>query len=204
MGKPIKITEEEFKELVKKSGKTEAQLVKKEPEESKYSKKNIIEGGKLLKKSLIHAGTVAPYEYATKKLPKDVDKLKKAPKVALDTTRTILSFGAHFAPKDYTKHVTQNTATMYIPKERSRNGLRNEFTSRGYTGESGFPELDNRWSRATRTEAKGSLSIGKPISKGSLTTKGRISPSLNEMAPSLSLNTNVAMPNVRKIKGRKL
>jgi hypothetical protein len=109
-------------------------------------------------------------------------------------------FGRNYQAKDYVSNVTAWTATSAIKKPYSRNGLRNEFTSFGYTGKSGFPELDNRW--RTITEAKGTLNIGRPVSKGSLTTQGRVAPTMYDIAG--SIGGNVIMPTgMLKIKGRK-
>jgi hypothetical protein len=109
-------------------------------------------------------------------------------------------FARNYQAKDYVSNVTAWTATSAIKKPYSRNSLRSEFVSFGYTGKSGFPELDNRW--RTITEAKGSLNIGKPVSKGSLSTQGRIAPTMYDIAG--SIGGNVIMPTgILKIKGRR-
>ena len=132
-----------------------------------------------------------------KKIPKKLKKMViKAPENTVSTAKTILSLGKKYKAKDYAGHVTKHTATMYIRKPYSKNGLRNEFTSRGYTGESGTPELDARWN--TRTQARGDIRIGKPISKGSLSTKSRKLPSFGNL--SATVGGDISMPfGIRKI-----
>ena len=186
MGKPIRYTEEEFAKLLQKSGRTPEPV----KNEVKKVKKSVLT--KIKKK--IKTGF--------KKLP-DPDAIDPIARKGVKTLQEGLSFGKGYKAKDTVGHITRSTSTMRGTRgEYSRNGLRSEFTIRGYTGESGFPELANRWARATRTEAKGSLNLGgKPRVKGSLATPA---PTLTEMVPSLGFYSEVRMPKVRKIKGRKL
>jgi len=106
-------------------------------------------------------------------------------------------FGRNYQAKDYVSNVTSWTATSIYKRPYSRNGLRNEWMGAGPVSKStGLPILDNRW--RTITEARGTLNIGKPISKGSLTA-----PSFFDLATSFGKG-NPIMPRVRKIRGRKL
>jgi hypothetical protein len=125
-----------------------------------------------------------------------------APKSAVSGIKTALSIGRSYRAKDYTSHITKNTATMVGTRgERSLNGLRSEFTSRGPSNSDRMPILDEHWS--THLQARGSLSTPSVKTRGSLTTKGRISPTLPEMAPSLLGNIQMPIGTMSVRKKRK-
>jgi hypothetical protein len=213
MAKPIRLTEAEYENLPKKkkavfakemSGYSEElpifSLGPPRPAKPTFTEKaqNKIKdfrtGLPLLKTALKKSAIKSGKNFVNKTLPSAIEK---APMQGVRTLQRSMSI-VQGSPKDYVKGITQSTSTMSGTRgEYSRNGIRSEFTSRGIL------ELDNRWGRATRTEVPGKLKTPDVRTKGSLQTKGRISPNLKEMAPSLSLQVDVIMPRLRKIKGRK-
>jgi len=126
-------------------------------------------------------------------------------------------FARNYQARDYIGHVTNWTASQVVRKKFNRNGIRigGEWQSRGYTDRiSGMPAVDNTWSQTTRGvtrgTVKGSLTIGNtPLSKGKLSTKNRIAPSLPEISTGLGSGStglgsgSVVMPlGLIKIKRR--
>lgn len=203
MAKPIRMSEEEFTELMNKS-KPKPKKATKSLKEYGVKKVGEFKKGLSLIKEDVKEYPAKSYHNAGKWLnekgPVLSKSVHKAPLTAVSTMQQGLSF-VKGSPKDYVKQVTQHTATMSGTRgERSRNGLRSEFTSRGPVNKNKMPILDEHWS--THLVAPGNLSTPDVRSRGSLQTPGRVSPTLNEMAPRLSLNVDVIMPKVRKI-GRK-
>lgn len=110
-------------------------------------------------------------------------------------------FGNNYQARDFTSHVTDFTATKDRYRPYSRNALRQEWVVPGPVSKfSGTPLLEIRLKN--NFVSRGNLNIGNPISKGSLSTKGRIMPTLFDIAG--SIGGDVMMPNgVLKIKGRR-
>jgi hypothetical protein len=110
-------------------------------------------------------------------------------------------FANNYQARDLTSHVTDYTATQRRYRPYSRNALRQEWVVPGPVSKfSGTPLLDIRLKN--NFVSRGSLNIGNPISKGSLVTKGRIMPTLFDIAG--SIGGDVVMPTgVLKIKGRR-
>jgi len=183
----IRMTEAEYKKMMKDSNR-----YYKEPPSEQKKKKSKGKTKRQLNSLQKDFERLASNQVKLEKQLKDSKKKKKKP------------FSLDFRPKDYVKGITQKTATLSGTRGgRSRNGLRSEFTSRGYTGESGFPELDNKWGRATRTEAFPKSNIvagGRVRSEGSLIVRGRTMPNINDVAS--GIGGDPILPKVRRVKGR--
>lgn len=188
MSAKIKMTQDEFDKLMRDSGRYHE-----EPEvKVKKSKKK--------SKSVEKKKSKEPKTFGGKAKK----MVMNAPMGAVDVAKTALSFGKKYKARDYAGSTYNKTATMKNAKRPySPNSLRNEWVSHSPTSpETGLAYLytNERGWKSSKMVAfpKTSPQGVNPRSKGSLRTRGREFPSINEVQE--HIGGDPLVPRVRKIR----